>query len=88
MAVGVQIILYVCYGRAKLLQEDFTHVMCCLLFLFIGLFGGFTTFSTFGYETMALFRDGQPLRAVGSIALHLLLAVGGTWVGYGIIVTR
>ena len=32
------------------------------LFLLIGLLGGFTTFSTFGYEAMAMLRDKELLR--------------------------
>jgi len=39
VALSVQIVLYVFYGHAKLLQEDFTHVMCTGLFLVIGLVG-------------------------------------------------
>ena len=58
------------------------------LFLFIGVLGGFTTFSTFGYETIALVRDGEAARAIGSVVLHIVLAVGGTWLGYGLVVTR
>jgi CrcB protein len=30
-----------------------------MVFLLIGLLGGFTTFSTFGYETIASLRSGQ-----------------------------
>jgi CrcB protein len=52
------------------------------LFLFIGLLGGFTTFSTFGYETLALMRDSQEMRALVSVGLHLILGLGAVWLGY------
>jgi fluoride exporter len=50
-------------------------------FLFIGLLGGFTTFSTFGYETLQLMRDGQWSAAALSTALQVVLGVGGVWAG-------
>src|SRR4051794_24691594 len=40
--------------------------------LTVGVLGGFTTFSAFGYETFALANDGQTLTAV----MNLLLSVG------------
>jgi fluoride exporter len=52
------------------------------LFLFIGVLGGFTTFSTFGYETFALARDGQLALTLANIALQLLLGLGAVWAGY------
>lgn len=58
------------------------------VFLLIGVLGGFTTFSSFGYETIALLRDGEMVQATASVLLHLLLAVGGTWLGYGLVVLR
>jgi CrcB protein len=50
-------------------------------FLFIGLLGGFTTFSTFGYETFQLIRDGQWPAAGLSTALQVILGIGGVWAG-------
>ena len=50
-------------------------------FLFIGLLGGFTTFSTFGYETFQLMRDGQWVAAGASTALQITLGIGGVWAG-------
>jgi len=50
-------------------------------FLFIGLLGGFTTFSTFGYETFQLMRDGQWQVASVSTALQVGLGIGGVWAG-------
>lgn len=54
------------------------------LFLFIGLLGGFTTFSTFGYETFELVRDGELMRVAGSVLTHLLVGVAAVWLGYGL----
>ncbi|MCP4455462.1 MAG: ABC transporter permease subunit, partial [Planctomycetes bacterium] len=38
-AVMVQAGMYIFYGRADLLKEDFTHILCTILFLVIGLLG-------------------------------------------------
>jgi CrcB protein len=54
------------------------------LFVFFGIIGGFTTFSAFGYETLALLRDGEHARAALNVGLHLLLGLGGVWAGYAI----
>ncbi len=52
------------------------------LFLLLGLLGGFTTYSTFGYETVALLRDRQALAALGYVGLHLLGGFGAVALGY------
>lgn len=49
--------------------------------VFIGLIGGFTTFSTFGYETFQLIRGGQIATAASSIALQVVLGVSAVWAG-------
>jgi CrcB protein len=51
------------------------------LFLLIGLLGGFTTFSTFGYETLALLREQAAARALLNVTLQLTLGVGAAWFG-------
>jgi CrcB protein len=54
------------------------------IFLFVGLLGGFTTFSTFGFETFALFRDAHRIAAMGNVALHLGLGMSAVWFGYSV----
>jgi CrcB protein len=50
-------------------------------FLFIGLLGGFTTFSTLGYETFQLLREGSIGSGLGSLALQITLGLGAVWAG-------
>jgi len=54
------------------------------LFLLVGLLGGFTTFSTFSYETMALLRDKEAPAALLYVGLHLILGFAGVAIGYGL----
>lgn len=50
-------------------------------FIFIGLLGAFTTFSTFGNDTVSLFRDGENLLSYLNIGLHLVLGLSAVWLG-------
>jgi CrcB protein len=47
--------------------------------IFVGVLGGFTTFSAFGNETMILWRDGEGALAFANIAAHLVLCLGAVW---------
>ena len=51
-------------------------------FVAIGLCGGFTTFSTFAAENLALLQGGQALRAALHAGLSLVLTVGAAFLGY------
>lgn len=51
------------------------------IFLTIGILGGFTTFSTFSFETVALLKEGSYLMGGGNIFLSVLSCLGATWIG-------
>lgn len=53
------------------------------VFLLIGVLGGFTTFSSFAHETLALTRDAEFSHAVVNIAAQVTLGLGAAWLGYG-----
>ena len=55
------------------------------LFLMIGVLGGYTTFSSFAYETLALARDAELLRAFANVALQTVLGLAAAWLGYALI---
>lgn len=52
------------------------------LFIFIGLLGGFTTFSTFGYEIFSFVRDGQMISSFINLFLHIVLGLSAVWLGF------
>jgi CrcB protein len=60
------------------------------LFLLVGILGGFTTFSSYAYESFALIRGGELLWASINIAGQVLIGVAGVTAGMaaGIALTR
>ena len=52
------------------------------LFIVTGVLGGFTTFSSFSAETLVLFKEGFPLKAIVYMLLSNVLGVLLAWVGY------
>ena len=51
------------------------------VFIFVGILGGFTTYSSFGNETIDLWRANKELMAIVNIAGHLILGLGAVWLG-------
>lgn len=50
-------------------------------FILIGLLGSFTTFSTFGNETLVLLRGGRIDMAALYTGMHLVIGVTMVWMG-------
>ena len=50
--------------------------------LLLGFLGGFTTFSTFGFETFALLTDGEWWWAAANVTLANTLGLLAVWSGY------
>jgi fluoride exporter len=65
---------YVSIGRGSLDPESRS-------FLFIGVFGGYTTLSTFGLETVTLYQSAGPLDSLLNVALNGGVCILGAFLG-------
>ena len=54
------------------------------VFLGAGFLGALTTFSTFGYETFDLLRDGSSGLAAASVLLNVVVGLLAVWLGVSV----
>jgi CrcB protein len=80
---GVNIIGCACLGFAAtafagpvMIRPEFR------IAIVIGLLGGFTTFSTFAWETVSFGRDGQYLLLAGNVVASNVVGLAAAWVGH------
>jgi len=49
--------------------------------VFVGVLGGFTTFSSFGNDTINLLRDGEMFNALANVGANVILGLLLVWLG-------
>jgi CrcB protein len=54
------------------------------LFLLTGILGGFTTFSSYAFESYSLIRDGQFFWASINVVGQVVAGLAGMWAGYAV----
>jgi CrcB protein len=57
-------------------------------FIFVGVLGGFTTFSSFGLDTLTLTQSHSGTYAILNVALQVIGGLLAVWVGYVIGLAR
>lgn len=62
--------------------ENFAYSPNIRVFIFIGILGAFTTFSTFGLESFNLIREGEIKYAVLNILVSNIAGLALVFIGY------
>ncbi len=78
--VGSLLIGFVMSYHLKTTNQALTNHQ--LAFIVIGLFGGFTTFSSFMYENMQFLIQEQYLRFLGYVSFSLLIGFLAVFIGF------
>ena len=63
------------FSRPVLVREEYQ------IAVLVGIFGGYTTFSSFGRETLSLVNDGEWLRAGLYVLLTNAVGLSAVWLG-------
>jgi CrcB protein len=50
--------------------------------VFVGVLGGFTTFSSFGLDTLTLMHEGRTAAALANVVVQVVAGVGAVFLGY------
>lgn len=66
-------------ARFSPLEENNIHSYS---FWVLGICGGFTTFSSFSWQTLDLLLRGNWLLAVANVVLSVVLCLAATWLGW------
>jgi CrcB protein len=53
-------------------------------FVFVGVLGGFTTFSTFGLDTYMLAQTHSSQAALLNVAANMIGGLMAVWIGYAV----
>jgi fluoride exporter len=72
----------VVFGAVLILASDKLNLNSAVKLLMIsGFCGGFSTYSSFTYETIELFKNGSQVLAIANILLNFILSVSGLYLG-------
>lgn len=71
------------FGKSMAVNPSFSESW--RLFICVGLLGGFTTYSAFGYETVNMLRAGQSGASFMNVAAHIMLCLWAVWMGLNFI---